>query len=288
MRGAILAGGGATRFGAGRRGWRRSAASGSSTGWCECMTAALGRPPLLVANAPRRRTWRPGPPRRARRRPGLGSLGGIYTAVVEAPAPVVCVAWDMPFVSEALVRELAAGLERHDACLPESDGRRGVEPLCAGLRSGLPRRHRRRPGPGGPPGRRLPRPHRRRYPPSAEVRALRRPGAPVLQREHRGRPRASGRAVASTRIISIIGRKNAGKTTLTVALARELDAARPPGHDHQARPPSGRGGPRRHRHLAALPRGPRRADVIAGRPTCGCCSSARPTTTIRSAWPGAT
>jgi molybdopterin-guanine dinucleotide biosynthesis protein A len=50
---------------------------------------------------------------------------------VAAPAPVVCVAWDMPFVSESLVRSLAQGLAGHDAMLPESSGRRGVEPLCA-------------------------------------------------------------------------------------------------------------------------------------------------------------
>jgi molybdopterin-guanine dinucleotide biosynthesis protein A len=61
----------------------------------------------------------------------MGSLGGIYTAVVEAPAPVVCVAWDMPFVTPGLVRALAAGLAEWDAFLPESDGHRGVEPLCA-------------------------------------------------------------------------------------------------------------------------------------------------------------
>jgi molybdopterin-guanine dinucleotide biosynthesis protein A len=37
----------------------------------------------------------------------------------------------MPFVSEALHRRLAEGLLEHDACLPQSDGRRGIEPLCA-------------------------------------------------------------------------------------------------------------------------------------------------------------
>jgi molybdopterin-guanine dinucleotide biosynthesis protein A len=63
--------------------------------------------------------------------PGLGALGGIWTAVRAAPAPVVAVAWDMPFVTPALVRALAAGLATADACLPESEGRRGVEPLCA-------------------------------------------------------------------------------------------------------------------------------------------------------------
>ena len=95
------------------------------------MTAAFDGPPLLVANAPEAPEWRPGLRVVPDVRPGVGSLGGIYTAVVEAPAPVVCVAWDMPFVSEALLRRLADGLREHDAFLPESGGRRGVEPLCA-------------------------------------------------------------------------------------------------------------------------------------------------------------
>jgi molybdopterin-guanine dinucleotide biosynthesis protein A len=64
-------------------------------------------------------------------RPGFGALGGIYTAIVAGPAPVVLAAWDMPFVSAELIRALAAGLDSHDAYLPESDGRRGIEPLCA-------------------------------------------------------------------------------------------------------------------------------------------------------------
>jgi len=97
----------------------------------DALTEALGELPLLVANAPDASTWRPDLRVVADVRPGLGALGGIYTAVVEAPAPVVCVAWDMPFVSPALVRALAAGLTTHDAVLAESDGRRGVEPLCA-------------------------------------------------------------------------------------------------------------------------------------------------------------
>jgi molybdopterin-guanine dinucleotide biosynthesis protein A len=37
----------------------------------------------------------------------------------------------MPFVTPGLVRALADGLAEWDAFLPESDGRRGVEPLCA-------------------------------------------------------------------------------------------------------------------------------------------------------------
>jgi molybdopterin-guanine dinucleotide biosynthesis protein A len=95
------------------------------------LTDALGQPPLLVANAPDAGAWRPDLRTVADVRPGFGALGGIYTAVVESPAPVVCIAWDMPFVSESLIRALVEGLEQADAVLPQSDGRRGVEPLCA-------------------------------------------------------------------------------------------------------------------------------------------------------------
>jgi molybdopterin-guanine dinucleotide biosynthesis protein A len=96
------------------------------------MTAAIGEAPLLVANAPDASGWLSQLRVVADVKPGLGSLGGIYSAVVAAPAPVVCVAWDMPFVSERLVRLLAERLEEYDVVLPESDSRRGVEPLCAG------------------------------------------------------------------------------------------------------------------------------------------------------------
>jgi molybdopterin-guanine dinucleotide biosynthesis protein A len=98
----------------------------------EVLASALGTPPLLVANAPDAGSWRPDLRVVADLRPGLGALGGIYTAVVASPAPVVCVAWDMPFVTAALVRRLADGLDTADAVLPRSTGPREVEPLCAG------------------------------------------------------------------------------------------------------------------------------------------------------------
>jgi molybdopterin-guanine dinucleotide biosynthesis protein A len=93
---------------------------------------ALGSLPLLVANAQDAATWRFDLRVVADRRPGSGTLGGLLTAVLEAPAPVVCVAWDMPFVAAGLIRELARGLADADVCIPASGGRRGVEPLCAG------------------------------------------------------------------------------------------------------------------------------------------------------------
>ena len=131
VRGAILAGGGATRFSGKPKGLELVGGERILDRLVRVMTAAVGEPPLLVANAEAAPTWRPDLRTVSDARPGFGALGGIYTAVLESPAPVVCVAWDMPFVSEPLIRSLAAGLDRYDAMLPESGGRRGVEPLCA-------------------------------------------------------------------------------------------------------------------------------------------------------------
>src|SRR5205823_8862658 len=52
-------------------------------------------------------------------------------AIVSGAGPVLCVAWDMPFVTIELLRALLEGSTGWDAFLPESGGRRGVEPLCA-------------------------------------------------------------------------------------------------------------------------------------------------------------
>ncbi|MEO8090695.1 MAG: molybdenum cofactor guanylyltransferase [Gemmatimonadales bacterium] len=131
VRGAILAGGGATRFGGKPKGLELVGGERILDRLVRVMTTALREPPLLVANAEDAPTWRPDLRTVSDAQPGLGALGGIYTAVIESPAPVVCVAWDMPFVSESLIWTLAEGLDHHDALLPESGGRRGVEPLCA-------------------------------------------------------------------------------------------------------------------------------------------------------------
>lgn len=97
----------------------------------EILREATGQPPILIANEPDAATWLPDVRVYDDVVPGAGSLGGILTAV-ETAGTVLCVAWDMPFVPTALLARLASGLELADAFLPESDGRRGVEPLCAG------------------------------------------------------------------------------------------------------------------------------------------------------------
>jgi molybdopterin-guanine dinucleotide biosynthesis protein A len=130
--GAILAGGGATRFGGGPKGLERVGGMRILDRLVDAFTEALGRKPLLVASAPGAAGWRPDLRVVPDIRPGLGALGGLYTAVHQGPAPVVVVAWDMPFVPAGLIRALAEGLASADACLPESGGRRGLEPMCAG------------------------------------------------------------------------------------------------------------------------------------------------------------
>lgn len=133
--GAILAGGEARRFAGAPKGLERIGGERIVDRLAKVLTEALGAAPLLVANAPAAESWETGLRIVPDVWPGGGALGGIYTAICSAPAPVVCVAWDMPFVNVALIRALAAGLEpadgNFDVCLPESGGRRGVEPMCA-------------------------------------------------------------------------------------------------------------------------------------------------------------
>lgn len=130
MRGAILAGGGATRFEGRPKGLERVGGVRILDRLERALVEATGEPPLLVANAPEARSWLPGaevvPDRLAVR----GSLSGIYTAILAAGEPVLVVAWDMPFVPGALLEALVERSDAYDVFLPESGGRRGVEPLC--------------------------------------------------------------------------------------------------------------------------------------------------------------
>jgi molybdopterin-guanine dinucleotide biosynthesis protein A len=95
----------------------------------DAFLTALGEKPLLIANAPDAASWRPDLQVAPDTRAGFGSLGGLYTAIHLA-APVVVVAWDMPFVPPSLITALAKGLTGNDACLPGSAGPRNLEPMC--------------------------------------------------------------------------------------------------------------------------------------------------------------
>jgi molybdopterin-guanine dinucleotide biosynthesis protein A len=135
--GVILAGGAASRFGGAPKGLERV----EGRRIIDRVAAALREVTdelLLVANAPAADSWLPGVRTVRDLREGAGALGGLHSALTHAGDAVLLVAWDMPFVSAALLGELRRlgqeGGSTHiaDAVLPESDGsRRGVEPLCA-------------------------------------------------------------------------------------------------------------------------------------------------------------
>ena len=133
-RGAVLAGGAARRYGGVPKGLLEVGGRRILDRVVDAVQAATGGAlPLLVANAADASTWRPDLTTIPDARPGGGSLGGIYTAVTAGAAPVLCVAWDMPFVPAALLRALVEGATAgpYDAFLLQSSGRRGLEPLCA-------------------------------------------------------------------------------------------------------------------------------------------------------------
>jgi molybdopterin-guanine dinucleotide biosynthesis protein A len=131
MRGAVLAGGASTRYGGRPKGLLPVGGRRIIDRVVDAITTALGAPPTLIANAAEAATWRSDLTIVADRRPGAGSLGGIYTAVAIGMDPVLCVAWDMPFVTADLLSTLVAGAPGYDAFLPASSGKLGVEPLCA-------------------------------------------------------------------------------------------------------------------------------------------------------------
>lgn len=130
-RGVILAGGQATRFDGTLKGLERVGGERIIDRLVDAFEAGLGALPLLIANHPDARSWRPDLEVVRDLQQGLGALGGIHTAVVAGPAPVVITGWDMPFVQPGLLTRLASGLEDADACMPGIGGKHGVQPLCA-------------------------------------------------------------------------------------------------------------------------------------------------------------
>jgi molybdopterin-guanine dinucleotide biosynthesis protein A len=131
--GAILAGGRNTRFGA-----PKALATVGGERIIDRLTRALGAvtPDIVLITNEAEVYASVGLTMRPDARPGLGALGGIYSALLWAreerrPGALV-VACDMPFVDDRLLARLAAGAGGEaDVVAPESGGRRGIEPLCA-------------------------------------------------------------------------------------------------------------------------------------------------------------
>jgi len=126
----VVAGGGASRYAGVPKGLLEVAGRRILDRVVDALSSATGQLPILIANAPDAARWRPDLTVHPDVVPGRGALGGILTAV-EAAGPVLCVAWDMPFVSAGLLAALASRLDGADVAAPESGSRRGLEPLCA-------------------------------------------------------------------------------------------------------------------------------------------------------------
>ena len=260
---------------ASRRASRAWAASGSSTGWLRRCRERSG---VRRCSSPTRRMRRPGGPTSGSC-PTCARVSARWAGSTPrwwrrprrwSASPGTCRSSPAP-----LIRRLAEGLRDHDAVLP------GARARAASSRSA--------PRMGRPAGTRSPPAWTRAiFAPSASMRA----SVSVSSLSPRWRWRAT-RALLFFNVNTaddlaqadelwrrhgsspIIGRKNAGKTTLTVALASELvrrgHRVMTIKHGHH----SGRGGPPGHRQLAPLPRGQGRAGAARDARSCGCSSSGR-------------
>lgn len=131
MRGAVLAGGRASRFGGRPKGLEHVGGQRILDRVADAVASATGEWPFLIAEPRSAVGWHPNLRAHGDVVPGCGSLGGIYTALTVTHEATLVVAWDMPFVTHAVLRRLLDDLDSFDAFLPESDAPRGVEPLCA-------------------------------------------------------------------------------------------------------------------------------------------------------------
>ncbi len=128
--GVILAGGEARRYGGRPKGLERVGGRRVIDRVVAALTPATDEI-LLIANDPSAADWLGGVRLASDVRVGCGSLGGIHAGLVHAGTDIVVLAWDMPFIPSRLVSALRALGRDADVAVPESESRRGVEPLCA-------------------------------------------------------------------------------------------------------------------------------------------------------------
>jgi molybdopterin-guanine dinucleotide biosynthesis protein A len=126
--GAILAGGQARRLG----GINKSALLIGSDSIFDRQVSLLRRltPHILIVTAETPQVRPPGTTWVTDRISGAGALGGLYTALVEAPTEqVLVIACDMPFLTAPFLARLAERGDGIDAVVPRDE--RGRHPLCA-------------------------------------------------------------------------------------------------------------------------------------------------------------
>ena len=138
----MLAGGAGSRLGGIPKGLERVGGARIVDRVADALRAVT--PDIVVAaNAADAADWLPGVPVYPDLHPRRGGLAGVEAALALG-RDVLVVAWDMPFVTSALLQALA-GLAAPDVPLiaPESDSPHGFEPFCAyyslGIRDDLAR-----------------------------------------------------------------------------------------------------------------------------------------------------
>ena len=159
--------------------------------------------------------------------PGQGALGGLHTALRWARergrSGALVTASDMPWLTADLLRMIAerAASSAADAVVPESGGRRGVEPLCAWYSVRCLPHIEQMLGEGERRVHRLFDRVRLEVVPLAEVR---RAGDPRILFQNVNTPEDLRDPEERTPppVVCIVGRKNSGKTTLAVAVLAEL------------------------------------------------------------------
>src|SRR5947209_20348367 len=127
--GAVLAGGASSRFGGKAKGL---ALVGGERVVDRVLGALRGASDeqMLISNDRTVRTALPTIPAHGDVRTERGSIVGLHSALTHCREAVLVVAWDMPFVSGALLSELRRqGEACGSAVIPE--GMHGPEPLCA-------------------------------------------------------------------------------------------------------------------------------------------------------------
>lgn len=87
---------------------------------------------VLVANDPSAASWLAPTRVVGDLHAGAGGLAGVHAALAIG-GDVLAVAWDMPFVTSALLAAIHERAEsaNADVCVPESESPYGIEPFCA-------------------------------------------------------------------------------------------------------------------------------------------------------------
>ena len=163
------------------------------------------------------------------RHAGIGPLAGIHAALRHAvergwPGALV-VACDLPYVTGDVLRLVVrrASVSPADAIVPESQGRRGVEPLCAFYSVDCIPVVEGMIAQGGRRAHQLLERVRTDRIPLDDIRAV---GDPRILFHNVNTVSdlnvAERRAAPPPPVVSVIGRKNSGKTRLMVALLREM------------------------------------------------------------------